>query len=94
VAITLYVGNLSWSLTEEELAEIFAEAGHVEQARIVVDRETGRSRGFGFVQLAESNALEIIARMNGRLVRGRKLVVDQPRAPSQAREASPGEGSS
>ena len=78
--ITLYVGNLPWSLTEDELAEVFSTVGSVEEARIIVDRETGRSRGFGFVQLAESNGPEIISRMHGYELRGRKLIVNEARA--------------
>ena len=86
---TLYVGNLPWSLTEDELAEVFSTVGRVEEARIIVDRETGRSRGFGFVQLAESNLIEIVSQMQGYELRGRKLIVNEARARPQAHKPPP-----
>ena len=88
--ITLYVGNLPWSLTEDELAEVFSAAGSVEKARVITDRKTGRSRGFDFVQLGESDASEIINRMHGYELRGRKLIVNEAR-PRPQRPFSAGE---
>ncbi len=78
MAKTLYVGNLPWESTEEELEKLFAEMAVVESVRIIRDRETGRSKGFGFVELAdEANVEEIIASTNGMLMGGRTLVVNE-----------------
>ena len=77
--ITLFVGNLPWSLTEDELAELFSTVSQVEGVRVIVDRETGRSRGFGFVRLIEESAYAIIQRMDGHELRGRKLIVNEAR---------------
>lgn len=78
---TLYVGNLPWALTEEDLSAAFAAHVEVGSARIVVDRETGRSRGFGFVEVPEADVEKAINAMNGAVVGGRPLVVNeaQPR---------------
>ena len=78
MAKTLYVGNLPWESTEEELEELFSEKAVVESVRIIRDRETGRSKGFGFVEVAdEANLEEIIADTNGMLMGGRTLVVNE-----------------
>ena len=79
MAVTLYVGNLAWSLTEDELAEAFSTVSDVEAARIITDRETGRSRGFGFVEVPETDAEKVLRDMNGSELRGRKLIVNQAR---------------
>jgi RNA recognition motif-containing protein len=79
MAVTLYVGNLPWSLTEDELAEAFSAAGPVAAARIITDRETGRSRGFGFVEVSEDDAPKVIETMNGYDLKGRKLIVNHAR---------------
>lgn len=78
---TLYVGNLPWTTTEEELQRTFAEHGQVESARVIRDRETGRSRGFGFVEVDEADSDRVIAALNGSMVGGREIVVNvaQPR---------------
>lgn len=78
---TLYVGNLSWTLTEEELAAAFSKHGEVRSVRIISDRETGRSRGFAFVEMDEADADKAVAAMNGAQVSGRPLIVNeaQPR---------------
>ena len=81
---TLYVGNLPWSATEKDLAALFAPLGAVKSTRIVTDRETGRSRGFGFVEVAEEDAERIINATNGRNLGGRTLVVNEAR-PRQGR---------
>jgi RNA recognition motif-containing protein len=80
LAKTLYVGNLPWSTTEEDLARAFAQYD-VKSARIISDRETGRSRGFGFVEIAEEDAERAIQEMNGTTLEGRVIVVNeaQPR---------------
>jgi RNA recognition motif-containing protein len=73
--ITLYVGNLPWETVPTELEQIFGEYGAVEAVRIIRDHESGRSRGFGFVVMAEEAALRAQARINGAKLRGRALVV-------------------
>lgn len=86
MAKRLYVGNLAWGVSSSELEQLFAEHGSVESAEVVSDRETGRSRGFGFVQMssdAESEAA--INAMNGADLQGRPLVVNEARE----REARP-----
>lgn len=76
----LYVGNLSFRVTSEDLQEYFAAAGTVESANVVIDRETGRSRGFGFVEMAtEDDANNAIAQFNGQEYDGRNIVVNEAR---------------
>lgn len=76
----LYVGNLSFRVTSEDLQEYFAGAGTVESANVVMDRETGRSRGFGFVEMAsEEDANNAIAQFNGQEYDGRSMVVNEAR---------------
>ena len=83
----LFVGNLSFSTTNADLEALFAEAGTCESAAVITDRATGRSRGFGFVEMSsESEAEKAIATLNGRELQGRKLNV------SEARERSDGGG--
>ncbi len=77
----LYVGNLSYSVDETALGELFAEYGTVESVAIVNDRETGRSRGFGFVEMAsDAEAQAAIDALNGQQVGGRALTVNEARA--------------
>jgi RNA recognition motif-containing protein len=76
----LYVGNLSFRVTSEDLQEYFGAAGTVESANVVFDRETGRSRGFGFVEMAtEDDANNAIAQFNGTEYDGRNIVVNEAR---------------
>ena len=82
----LYVGNLSFRVTSEDLQEYFAAAGAVESANVVFDRETGRSRGFGFVEMAsESDANAAIAQFNGQEYDGRNMVVNEARPREDSR---------
>ncbi len=84
MAKKLYVGNLSWNIGTDELREIFAEHGEVQDAIVLADRETGRSRGFGFVEFASPEDANIaIEALNGQEVDGRQLRVNeaQERAP-------------
>lgn len=76
----LYVGNLSFRVTSEDLQEHFAAAGEVSSANVVFDRETGRSRGFGFVEMASEDAANnAIAQFNGTEYDGRNMVVNEAR---------------
>jgi RNA recognition motif-containing protein len=80
----LFVGNLSFQATEEDLRELFAQAGTVETVRIITDQFTGRPRGFGFVEMAtKEEAAKAIEMLNGRLFRDRNLVVDEARPQPQ-----------
>ncbi|MFH1709480.1 MAG: RNA-binding protein [bacterium] len=82
---TLYVGNLSWQTTETELTSAFEAHGQVISSRIVTERETGRSRGFGFVEVEDADAQKIIKAMDGFTLGGRALIVNESR-PKQSRE--------
>ena len=73
----LYVGNLPWSVTDSELESFFADAGQVLSARVITDRDTGRSRGFGFVEMDDSGATKAIAELNGKDLGGRALRVNE-----------------
>jgi RNA recognition motif-containing protein len=76
----LYVGNLSFGVTSDDLHEHFAQAGTVESAKVVEDRDTGRSRGFGFVEMASAEeAQTAIEQFNGQDLDGRNLVVNEAR---------------
>ncbi|AUW93176.1 MAG: RNA-binding protein [Sulfobacillus thermosulfidooxidans] len=79
MARTLYIGNLPWSTTEEELAQAFAAHAHVISARIIMDRETGRSRGFGFVEVADEDVDRAVEAMNGTQLSGRDIIVNEAR---------------
>jgi RNA recognition motif-containing protein len=73
----LYVGNLSFKTTDDQLAQLFSEFGTVTSASIVADRETGRSRGFGFVEMANDQmAKSAIEALDGQMVEGRNLTVN------------------
>ncbi|MCC6420382.1 MAG: RNA-binding protein [Gemmataceae bacterium] len=72
----LYVGNLSFQTTADDLREAFEQFGNVTRAQVVTDRETGRSRGFGFVEMSEG-ADEAINNLNGALFQGRPLTVNE-----------------
>lgn len=86
----IYVGNLSYHMTDEQLSEAFSAYGTVSSARIIMDRDTGRSKGFGFVEMEnDAEATEAIAKMDGQEVDGRALKVnvarpreERPRRPS------------
>ncbi|HZE72814.1 MAG TPA: RNA-binding protein [Pyrinomonadaceae bacterium] len=78
MSMKLYVGNLSFQTSGEELQQLFAQAGTVESASIVEDRDTGRSRGFGFVEMSTKEEGEAaIAQFNGKEVNGRSLTVNE-----------------
>jgi RNA recognition motif-containing protein len=78
--MNIYVGNLPYSIDRDQLREIFAAYGEVAAARIVNDRETGRSKGFGFVEMADNaQAQAAIEALNGSDIGGRKAVVNEAR---------------
>jgi RNA recognition motif-containing protein len=73
----LYVGNLPWSATDGELQTLFSGVGQVMSARVITDRETGRSRGFGFVEMDDAGASRAIAELNGKDMGGRPLRINE-----------------
>jgi len=76
----LYVGNLAFSTSSQDLQELFAQAGTVESASVVEDRDTGRSRGFGFVEMSsKEEGTAAIEQFNGKEVNGRSLTVNEAR---------------
>lgn len=81
MASKLYVGNLPFSATEEELKTYFSEVGEVQSVKIITDRDTGRSRGFCFVEM--ENAVAAIAELNGKEMDGRKITVSEAREREQ-----------
>ncbi len=79
----IYVGNLPWRATDAQLSQLFGNHGEVIDAKIVTDRETGRSRGFGFVTMASDEAAQAAIRaLNGHSLEGRSLVVNEAREQS------------
>lgn len=88
----LYVGSLPYSTTEQQLSELFAQHGTVQSAKVISDRYTGQSRGFGFVEMATSEeAQKAIAALNGTNLGGRTLVVNEAR-PQEKRSFGGGGG--
>ncbi|MAD45321.1 MAG: RNA-binding protein [Oceanospirillaceae bacterium] len=78
--MNIYVGNLPFSMTRDELAQLFAEHGKVDRATVVTDRETQRSKGFGFVEMADEGAAgQAVQAINGQEVNGRALRVNEAR---------------
>jgi cold-inducible RNA-binding protein len=75
----MFVGNLSFATTESDLREAFEQFGTVESVAIINDRDTGRSKGFGFVEMNEEDANKAIAKMNGSDLNGRALTVNEAR---------------
>lgn len=91
----IYVGNLSYNVSDEGLAEVFAQFGTVESARIVTDRDSGRSKGFGFVEMSsDSEASSAIEKLNGTAYEGRNMNVSEakPMAPRENRGGGFGGG--
>ena len=80
MAKNIYVGNLVWDATADDLLELFREHGQVARAQVIMDRETGRSRGFGFVEMQDdAEAQKAIDAVNGQMFRGRALTVNEAR---------------
>ncbi|HCU68797.1 MAG TPA: RNA-binding protein [Desulfomicrobium sp.] len=81
----IYVGNLSWSTSDADLKNMFTPYGNVTSAHVIEDRETGRSRGFGFVEMDDAGATKAISELNGADIEGRTLKVNE----AQPRENRP-----
>jgi len=90
MATNLYVGNLPYDVASEELSQLFSPFGEVVSARVITDRDSGRSKGFGFVEMAtEEGATAAIAQLNNTLLRNRTITVNEARP----REDRPDRGS-
>jgi len=86
-SVNIFVGNLAFTTTEQDLRQLFASYGTVDTIRIMTDRETGRSRGFGFVEMPDSHAAEsAIDALNGTSLGGRSLTVNEARPREPRRE--------
>lgn len=84
MATNLFVGNLPYGVDSAKLGEMFSAAGNVVSAKVIVDKYSGRSRGFGFVEMAsEEETKKAIEMFNGNSVEGRPLVVNEARPPKQ-----------
>src|SRR2546423_14537578 len=93
MAKKIYVGNMSFQTTESDLSDMFAEVGQVESVQIITDRDTGRSKGFGFVQMSDDEAAtKAIERFNGKEVNGRALTVNEARPMERRDSGSRGSG--
>ena len=93
----IYVGNLAFTATDDDVRSAFEQFGEVTSVNIIMDRETGRSRGFAFVEMADSeNAKEAIENLDGSAISGRNVTVNEarPRAPRGARGSAPGSSTS
>ncbi len=93
--MNIYVGNLSWSMTDEDLSSLFTQYGSVSSAKILKDKMNGRSKGFGFVEMEDDEAAKTaIANLNETEVQGRKLIVNesQPRPEGEGYKKRSGGG--
>lgn len=89
----LYIGNLGYEVTKQDLEELFAQAGTCESVAVIMDRETGQSRGFGFVEMSSgAEAAQAIQRFNGQDLKGRALKVNEAMERNDSRGGS-GRGS-
>ena len=94
MGMRLYVGNLSYNVTNESLEEMFAQFGAVKSAQVIMDRDTGRSKGFGFVEMADDQAAnKAIAALNDQENDGRRLVVNEARPRAEKWDRPAGRGS-
>jgi len=89
---SIFVGNLPWSATDADLQTKFAEFGNVISARVVTDKFSGKSRGFGFVDMEDSDAEKAIAAMNGYKWGDREITVNEARPKTENRERRSGGG--
>jgi len=93
MAKKIYVGNLSFQTTDADLNQMFSEVGQVESVQIITDRDTGRSKGFGFVEMSDDEAAaKAIERFNGKEVNGRALTVNEARPMERRDSGSRGSG--
>ncbi len=93
MSMKLYVGGLAYSITEKELEELFAEQGTVTSAAVIKDRDTGQSKGFGFVEMSDlKEGQAAIANLNGKEVSGRAITVNQARPQEDRAPRSNGGG--
>jgi RNA recognition motif-containing protein len=91
--MNIYVGNLPWDLTEEDLREAFAAFGEVETAKLVTDRETGKARGFGFVEMPNKDeGTAAISGLNEKDLKGRSIKVNEARPRTENRRPGGGGG--
>jgi cold-inducible RNA-binding protein len=88
----LYVGNLSFNTTEQQFGDMFKEHGQVSSAVIVTDRDTGKSRGFGFVEMPDAEAQVAMTALNGRSIDGRDISVSQARERTTGSAKRSGDG--
>ena len=89
--MNIYVGNLPYKTSDQDLSDLFASYGEVKSAKVIMDRETGRSRGFGFVEVI-GNGQEAVDALNGSDFEGRNLVVNEAREKPNNRRPSGGGG--
>jgi RNA recognition motif-containing protein len=80
---TLYVGNIPWSISEGDLEQFFTQHGEVLDCRIITERATGRSRGYGFIEVNDEDVEQILEKTNGVEMDGRKLVVNEAKPREQ-----------
>ena len=87
MAISIYVGNLPWSATADSVRDLFSAHGEALSVKLISDRETGRARGFGFVEMDEADAINAISALDGKEVDGRNLRVNkaEPKKPAARR---------
>jgi len=91
--MNLYVGNLSYSMRDDDLNALFATHGDVDGARVIMDRASGRSKGFGFVEMSDDEAAKAaIEAINGTEVDGRDIVVNEARPREERRDSRGGDG--
>jgi len=91
--MNIYVGNLSYEVTEEDLKDAFEAHGHVESAKVIKDMYSGRSRGFGFVEMSvDAEGKSAIDELNGKELKGREIKVSEARPRSEGRRGGGGGG--
>ena len=91
--MNLYVGNLAYSMRDDDLSALFATHGDVDSARVIMDRASGRSKGFGFVEMSDEEAAKAaIEAINGTEVDGRNIVVNEARPREERRDSRGGGG--
>lgn len=86
----LFVGNLSYETTSDEIRDLFSEVGAVESCQVITDRDTGRSKGFGFVEMSKTDASAAKAKFDGQDLHGRALKVDEAKPKTDSRNGGYG----